>query len=246
MSITSYLFQTKPVRQSGTADDPWFCASDVCACLNIRNPSQKVANIDASNKQYLPLESGRTAVFLNEAGLYEAIFSTRRSPVARQFQQWVFSEVLPAIRRTGRYEMNSQTMMQLQDRDSKLVHLALTHFSDDDQLRLLAREKLQQLLGNGGTTVASVPQLLPIAVALEMDGQYSSHVIAKFRARIGRHVAKLFRELCGEEPKKIVQNVHGRPTRVNAFDQAELERLLPEAKAHLSRLSSVETTNRVR
>ena len=138
-------------------------------------------------------------------------------------------------------------MMQLQDRDTKLVHLALTHFSDDDQLKLLAREKLQQLLGDGSTAVASVPQLLPISVALEMDGEYTPRVIAKYRARIGRHIAGLFRVLYpGKQPKKIVQNVHGRPTRVNAFNQAELDRLLPEAKSHLSRLCSLETTNRVR
>ena len=80
-----------------------------------------------------------------------------------------------------------------------------------------------------------------------MDAQFSPRVIAKHRAAVGRHVAKLYRELHGgAQPKKIVQNVHGRPTRVNAYNQAELERLMPEAKAHLSRLSSVETTNRVR
>ena len=40
---------------------------------------------------------------VNESGLYSLIFQSRK-PEAKSFRKWVTSEVLPAIRRTGRYE----------------------------------------------------------------------------------------------------------------------------------------------
>ena len=39
---------------------------------------------------------------VNEFGLYSLIFTSRK-PEAKRFRKWVTSEVLPAIRQTGRY-----------------------------------------------------------------------------------------------------------------------------------------------
>ena len=229
---TNHLFQTHTVRQRGTPDNPLFCATDVCRCLNIRNASQKCANINQDHVHVLPVDGGtRTMLWVDEPGLYEMLFSCRRSPIARQFQEWVFSVVLPSIRRTGRYEMNSAERLRLQDRDTTLVNLAVTHFSHDDQLMLLANEKLKTLLGGSGTTVTQ--QLLPMSVALEMDGEFSPRDIAKHRSGVGRLVAREYRQMFGAEPQKTVQNVHGRQTRVNAYSPSELEQLLPMAKDHL-------------
>jgi hypothetical protein len=41
---------------------------------------------------------------INESGLYSLILSSKL-PTAKRFKHWVTSEVLPAIRKTGRYEM---------------------------------------------------------------------------------------------------------------------------------------------
>ena len=43
---------------------------------------------------------------VTEAGLYRLIFKSRK-PVAKRFQRWVFHEVLPAIRKSGSYSLNS-------------------------------------------------------------------------------------------------------------------------------------------
>lgn len=42
---------------------------------------------------------------VNESGLYNLIFQSRK-PEAKAFRKWVTAEVLPTIRKTGRYEMN--------------------------------------------------------------------------------------------------------------------------------------------
>ena len=41
---------------------------------------------------------------VNESGLYDLIFQSRK-PEAKVFRKWVNGEVLPSIRKTGRYEM---------------------------------------------------------------------------------------------------------------------------------------------
>ena len=46
------------------------------------------------------------AVLINESGLYSLILSSKLEQ-AKAFKHWVTSEVLPAIRLTGRYEMTS-------------------------------------------------------------------------------------------------------------------------------------------
>ena len=49
--------------------------------------------------------AGVTALGLvSEPGLYR-LMHTSRKPAAKQFTRWVAHDVLPAIRRTGRYEV---------------------------------------------------------------------------------------------------------------------------------------------
>ena len=97
--------------------------------------------------------------------------------------------------------MNSPGSLRLRDRDTTLVSLAVTHFAHDDQLMLLANEKLKTLLGGSETTVAQ--QLLPISVALETDGEFSPSDIAKHRSGVGRLVMRTGRRKGGDRAKKV-------------------------------------------
>lgn len=45
-----------------------------------------------------------TVQTVTEAGLYALIFTSRK-PVAKEFQRWVFEDVLPSIRKTGQYSI---------------------------------------------------------------------------------------------------------------------------------------------
>lgn len=93
------------IRTAGTADNPMFRLSDVCKSLGLsaKGVNQRLSDEVISN---YPIKDslGRTqqALFLNEDGLYDVIFDSRK-PKARQFRKWVTSEVLPAIRKTGGY-----------------------------------------------------------------------------------------------------------------------------------------------
>jgi prophage antirepressor-like protein len=58
------------------------------------------------------LELGRKVVIVNEPGLYALIMRSRKES-ARTFRRWVVHEVLPAIRRTGRYAVDERPASDL-------------------------------------------------------------------------------------------------------------------------------------
>ena len=47
---------------------------------------------------------GKWCIFINEAGFYELVFSSKLE-FAKRFRQWVFTTVLPSIRKYGQYKL---------------------------------------------------------------------------------------------------------------------------------------------
>ena len=108
MSIpASFSFENTSVRTLGTSDLPLFVALDVCNALGYKNPKDATArHVDPEDliKSEIETNGGRQTVnCVNESGLYALIFGSKLES-AKRFKRWVTSEVLPAIRKTGRYE----------------------------------------------------------------------------------------------------------------------------------------------
>ena len=108
MTLATYKFETIQVRTLGTAETPLFVAIDVATALGYAVPKTAVAKVvDAEDivKAEITDSMGRTQTVncVTESGLYALIFGSKLES-AKRFKRWVTSEVLPAIRRTGRYE----------------------------------------------------------------------------------------------------------------------------------------------
>lgn len=108
MSMMDLSFEGQPVRmQIDDHGDPWWVAKDVCACLGLAKYRDAISHLAADERCPVEVDTRvgkRTAVAVSEPGLYRLIFKSRKA-VAEPFKRWVFHEVLPSIRRTGRYEM---------------------------------------------------------------------------------------------------------------------------------------------
>lgn len=99
----------QPVRVETIDNNPWFVAKDVCDALQLTEVSNTLNRLDDDEKLMRTLfvsGQGRQMWLVNESGLYNLIFQSRK-PEAKAFRKWVTSEVLPSIRKTGRYEMPS-------------------------------------------------------------------------------------------------------------------------------------------
>ena len=96
----------KPIRVELVDGEPWFVAKDVCDALTLENSRKATASLDDDEKGVSPIvtPSGtQQMTIVNESGLYNLIFQSRK-PEAKKFRKWVTGEVLPSIRKTGKYE----------------------------------------------------------------------------------------------------------------------------------------------
>ena len=109
------VFQNPEFGELRTAErngETWFCLADICRPLGIRaNDCKGRLREDGTDSIVTVDGAGRKAqmIFVNEGNLYRAIFQSRK-PVAERFTDWVTEEVLPAIRKTGRYEVQPKPM----------------------------------------------------------------------------------------------------------------------------------------
>ncbi|HDL1989929.1 TPA: hypothetical protein PWY33_002501, partial [Mannheimia haemolytica] len=95
----------------------WFCGTDVCDVLGYSNAPDALAKHCKPKgiaKRYTPTKGGNQELtFINEPNLYRLIIKSRK-PEAEKFEAWVFEEVLPQIRKTGKYTLqNSQQNLPL-------------------------------------------------------------------------------------------------------------------------------------
>lgn len=109
------VFQNPEFGELRTAErngETWFCLADVCRPLGLRAKDCKLRlKKDGVDTIALTDSVGRMQgmLFVNEGNLYRAIFQSRK-PEADRFTDWVTEEVLPAIRKTGRYEVQQKPM----------------------------------------------------------------------------------------------------------------------------------------
>ncbi len=115
MNLTTFDFNDAPIRTLLRDEQPWFVAADVCRVLEITNSRDAISELDEDEREIATAESLRSNVattdvripnrgmqIISESGLYSLVFKSRK-PEAKVFRKWVTSEVLPALRETGKY-----------------------------------------------------------------------------------------------------------------------------------------------
>lgn len=108
-----FKFENKDVRTLQIDGEPWFVGKDIAQILDYTNPSKAIRDHIADEDKlmgvqnvtpYLVDRQGRKQypTLINESGLYSLILSSKL-PSAKEFKHWITSEVLPQIRKTGKY-----------------------------------------------------------------------------------------------------------------------------------------------
>ena len=99
------------VRTLEINGEPYFVGKDVAEILGYANASKAlidhVDDEDKLNNETLSSLGQRGGWIINESGLYSLILSSKL-PNAKKFKRWVTSEILPAIRKTGSYSIQSK------------------------------------------------------------------------------------------------------------------------------------------
>ncbi|MCC9308014.1 hypothetical protein LN042_13090 [Kitasatospora sp. RB6PN24] len=103
--VIPFDFEGREVRVVTIEGEPWWVAADVCAVLEHSNSRKALQTLDEDEVgvtiAYTSVGRRRVSI-INEPGLYSLVLRSRK-PQARAFKRWLTHEVIPAIRRTGRY-----------------------------------------------------------------------------------------------------------------------------------------------
>lgn len=125
--LTVFNFESQPIRTYADENgEPWFCLSDTCTALNIRQYRvDRLPQAGVTNYQVRYDSGAKTLTFVNEPNLYRLVFRSNK-PEAQKFADWVYEEVLPSIRKTGSYAVaNKEKNSTNIDEIKKAIVLAL-------------------------------------------------------------------------------------------------------------------------
>ena len=130
INITSYIDKQQVI---------WFKGKDVAKILGYKDTSKAIRQHISIENKITRLEQqnscpgktpgqqkdirGKYYTFINEAGFYELVFSSKLE-LAKKFRQWVFNTVLPSIRKFGQFKMfdNPCNKMILISNEKELHH----------------------------------------------------------------------------------------------------------------------------
>ena len=147
--MKNQIFKSKEFGQIRTCmmdGETYFVGKDVASALGYRNAPKAMADhVDDEDKgitKCYTLGGNQEMTVINESGLYSLILSSKLES-AKRFKRWVTSEVLPAIRKNGRYELeqqNSQLCKQnrlLESRNSLLEEITAQQKPLTDYARII-------------------------------------------------------------------------------------------------------------
>lgn len=134
------------IRTVTINSEPYFVGKDVASILGYSNP-QKALRDHVDEEDRTVNESftvnGTMITLINESGLYSLMLSSKL-PKAKEFKHWVTAEVIPSIRKTGRYAApNVPNMDKLSLTTQCLINLEIAN----NQLRKDLDGAVQKLDG---------------------------------------------------------------------------------------------------
>lgn len=148
------------IRTITKDNEPMFCLSDVCKALELEQVSRVKSRLKAdgvtTSKVIDRLGREQEATFINESNLYKTIFQSRKDS-AERFTDWVTSEVLPSIRKTGGYnkpmttaeqiKLLAQGNTELSERMDRLENDMPLYGCEIDEIHSHVKRKVVNILG---------------------------------------------------------------------------------------------------
>lgn len=116
--VQLFNFENHEVRSLVINSEPWFVGKDVASILGYKKPENAITNhVDDEDKTTTLIQGTGSnykskTVIINESGLYSLVLSSKL-PSAKKFKRWVTSEVLPALRKTGQYQVKELSGQEL-------------------------------------------------------------------------------------------------------------------------------------
>ena len=134
-NLQIFNYETTAIRTIVEGETFWWVAKDVCEYFGDTDHKRSVSRLDENDRKLFPVidSIGREQMTtcINESGLYALLFNFQPEKAKRdegaqiapqikeriekiqKFKKWVTSEVLPSIRKTGKYEIAQKSDEEL-------------------------------------------------------------------------------------------------------------------------------------
>ncbi len=195
---------------------PWWVLSDVCSILGLTNTSKVASQLKPYESKTLTLSyTGQTVrlIIVNESGLYRLVMRSRKAE-AELFQQWVFAEVLPQIRKTGQYQVQRQPRTQIQILQESIQVLAEIE-ARQQRLETAQQEQAAQI----AALQAAVPEPLDQLSIRAFGKLHAMHINTKMAQTLGRQCTDTSKKH-GREIGRMPDALYGS---INTYDRDILE-----------------------
>ena len=184
--MKNLVFKSKEFGQIRTCTvkgETYFVGKDVASALGYKNASKAMADhVDDEDKgvtKRYTLGGSQEMIIINESGLYSLILSSKLES-ARRFKRWVTSEVLPQIRKNGRYELEQQNRV-LESRNALLEEITVQQKPLTDYARTILSSTqtvtITQIAQDYGMSPVGMNQLLfKLHIQHKVGGQWILYI----------------------------------------------------------------------
>ena len=113
-NLTIFNFENTPVQTIVENNEIFFRATQLAELLQYKNPHdalrKHVDSDDLAKREIVNTVNKRAQVlFVNESGMYSLVLSSKLEQ-AKKVKRWITKEVLPQIRKTGKYQLQPQQL----------------------------------------------------------------------------------------------------------------------------------------
>ena len=186
MQIIPFEYENNEIRIiQDSLGEPWWFAKDVCRVLDIVDSSQAVERLDDDEKLIRTLYvsgQNREMWTINEPGLYSLIVRSNK-PEAKQFKRWITHEVLPSIRKTGKYQVGKLSELDL------IIRSAHALKAIEGRLSVLEAKSHQNSGKTGYWTITAWCKFSNLGLSLDdamKKGRAASRLSKEWGAEIGK------------------------------------------------------------
>ena len=157
------------VRTVTIDNEPWFVGKDVATALGYERATKAIQDhVNGEDKDEIPIQDSigrmQKTPIINESGLYALIFGSKLES-AKRFKHWVTSEVLPAIRKTGGYQIQAP-------QGKELLALAVLEAQKtiEEQTAQIERMKPKEIFADAVATSHTAILIGDLAKLLKQNG----------------------------------------------------------------------------
>ena len=144
--LQNFNFRGNDVRVVMVENEPYFVGNDAATAIGYSNTQKAIR--DHVKEKYKLTErivlagQNREGVVISEPGLYQ-LAGQSKLPSAEPFQDWVYEEVLPSIRKHGAY-MTDLKIEEILSNPDTIIELA-TQLKTERSGRLIAEQQIKEL-----------------------------------------------------------------------------------------------------